>query len=766
MPFLSALPPLTKSRSPPMRTIRVAQHFFTCTSSSTLCLYQGMTQPQINKSLKRNHVTDRLINMDWFGLRAYLETLSDDVINTSKICNWIIRAENIVCKHTNKKRETNRGQLLLNLEQYLGKRLNANDSQKVSSLRDLIREIETGYRAIWAARLTRGIETLSPEQRVSGAFWTAHSIVSRIEKLTNAYFEAGGIVSNAMIITDENGKPLNPDAEITAICQVATMTCLGEGFANQWFDNDGVLVLPSLPKLTTPEQGLSELASMNALFWRNWEAIDEHRRFLGGMVKHFEAPNLPEWASAQSYTNAAEYRLPDDKIERFDLIANDRWKRQIIQNAIEISSRTKLSNQAKGLGAPLAIGTGLFVSEEEGLTLITLCETLYHDVSNDMRRYRGLRLAEWTRGYAVLQQYANDQYDAESIDSLFPQMSEEDWVDLLTRFGFTATQATQFIGHVLFKKTSRDLYDCPLVKLSNGNLVLFGVSLRGANLSQIMLSALSRMETVFEDKGPDFETYILNFLNKQPGVRAETKAVKKNGKDYQFDILMLFDGTVFMFELKNKTLSSGVAQRIYYGFKSVKDDVKQTERLAQALDNYPEILNELFGEGTSDLPRIDSLLYARPYSWPGGINDITIFDAQSLRRFFTSRHFNVTALHKVGNSKTEMPVPIKDFWEKDMPSADALIKQILCPFQVDLAWENLKIGHVFSQLGHDKVCVREEHQCAQMTPESVATHFGADIKAIMETHFKLEEDITRMRTKQADTTPNKGSVSKSPQHKT
>lgn len=725
-----------------------------------------MIESQINETLKRNHVTDRLEDMDWLGLHAYLEILSDDVIDVDKICGWIIRAENIICKHPNRKREIARNQLLSDLEQYLEQRFNADEAAKVLSVRKLIAEIETGYRDIWAVRLTRGVETLSPQQRISGVFWLAHSMVSRIEKLTDDYLNEAGVVGNAMIIPDEHGNRLNPDAEITAICQVATMTCLGEGFANRWFDNEGVLIIPDLPKLTNPEQQLSELASMNALFWRNWEVIDEHIRFLGGVLEHFEAPNLPEWTLNQSCTNAAEYRLANNKIERFDIIANDRWKRQIIQNAIEIFGRTKLSEQAKGLGAPLAIGPGLFVSEEEGLTLIILCETLYHDVSNDMRRYRGLRLAEWTRGYAVLQQYAGEQYNAADVDSLFPQMPQQGWIDLLVKFGLTAGQANQFIGHVLFKKNSRDIYDCPLVKLSNGNLVLFGASLRGANLSQIMLSALSRMKTVFEDKGPDFESYMLNFLNRQPGVRAETKAVKKNGKDYQFDILMLFDGTVFLFELKNKTLSSGVAQRIYYGFKSVQDDVKQIERLAAALDDHPEILNELFGEGTSELPRVDSLLYARPYSWPGGINDIAIFDAQSLGRFFTSRYFNVTAFHKVGDSKFEMPVPVKDFWEQDEPSAEALLKQIVCPFQVDLAWAHLIVGHVFSQLGPDKVCVREEHQSAQMTPESIASHFDADMDAIMETHSKLTDSISRERNKRAEATQNTCSVSKSPDHET
>lgn len=699
--------------------------------------------------LKRNHVTDPLEDMDWLGLQAYLDLILSPEFDIDKICAWIIRAENIVCKHASLKREAARNQLLTDLETYTKDRVGLQDAKKIRALHDLILMLEKGYRDIWAARLTDGVETLTAEERVSGTFWTAHSVLCRIDKITTAYLEQAHAISNAMAITDEKGNPVNPDAETSAICHVATMTCLGEGFANRWFNKHGVLVLPDLSKLTSAKQALSEKASMNALFWRNWQTIDEHRRFLGGEINHFQEPDLPDWVNGP-YSAAAEYRLPHDHIERFDMIANDRWKRQLIQNFMEMRGRTNLSKLATGLTRPLAIGPGLLVSEEEGLTLIALCETFFHNVNSDQRRYHGLRLAEWTRGYAVLQQLIVDRFDPKGPASLFPQMPRQAWSDLLQKYGQTATTAKAFIDHALFKRTSRDLYDCPLVALSNGDITLFGAALKGGSLSEIVLSALGRLETVFDDKGPDYEAYMLEFLNKQDGVVAKTKSVKKNGEQYQFDILMLFDGAVFHFELKNRSMSSGVPQRIYYDFKRVEDDIKQTQRLAGALDDYPEILNGLFGLGTSDLPRIDSLLYARPYAYPGGIEEIAVFDAQSLRRFFKKRYLNLTAQHNLNGHKIEMPVPVKDFWEQDSPTSEALIAQIIEPYQVGLAWAHLGIGHVFSEIGRKKVCAREENQHSPMTHESIAAHFEVDIDAIVKNHTELEAKIRNVRTKLND----------------
>lgn len=698
----------------------------------------------ISKKLKRNDVTDPIATMDWPALSAYLDTLSKSELKADKICSWIIRAENIVCKHVNKTRERDRKSLLTDLESYFRTHVGAKDAEIVRTVHDRVLMLEDGYRKIWRARLTGGVESLAPEERVSGVFWTAETVLSQAHVQTNAFLADAKSFGNTVDVTDEDGNPVNADAELSGVCHIATMTCHVEGFANKWFNKEGILVLPSIPKLTKSKQSLSEKASFNAFFWRNWQTVDEHIRFLGGDIQYFQTPKLPDWVGT-NHTEAGEYRLSDSPIERLDMIANDRSKRKFVQNFLQMLLGTGISSQISGLSKPMAIGPGLFVSEAEAFTYIALSETLYHNVIQDFRLYHGLRLAEWVRGYAVLQQFLAEQHVLKKPDTLFPQLPRQDWSDMLQKFGMARVKAEKFLDLVLFTKTSRDLYDCPLIAISNGDLCLFGASLKDGNLAEIVMSALSRKETVFEDKGPDFENYMLDFLNKQPNVVAKTYSTKIAGEQYQFDIIMQFDGMVFLFELKNRSLSSGAVQRVYYDFKRVEDDIKQTGRLAKALEDNPSILDDLFGQGISNLPRIDSLLYARPYSFPGGIEDIFIFDAQSLERFFKVRHLNFSAVHDLDGKKIQMDVPVADFWKQDTPSAKALCEQIKLPHQVDLALSHLAVGHVFSEVGAKKVFVREEHRSEQMTSESVAAHFGADLEAMMSKHGELESEVSRAR---------------------
>jgi len=712
-----------------------------------------MTQLPTSYTLKRDTITDCFVSMDWQKLKKALDNVPTNNLDIDRLCRWIIRTENIVCKHHNAEREKKRSILFSALESFVLKRMNSSAANKLTNINDLILQLEDGYRRIWKERLSGEKAKLSAEQRVSGTLKTACSIIHRMQKISDDYFKKANSVSNVMVLTDEEGNEVNPDAEITAICDVAAMTCLAEGFANNWFDNKGVLILPSLPSLSHEEQKVSEKVSVNALFWRNWQSVDEHRRFLGGNIKTYKKPNLPKWVGESKKIEVAlEYHPPHDKIERLDSIANDRWKRQLLQNFMQMLGQTKLQDQATGLTKPLTLKLGDFVSENEGLTRIALCETVYHHINNSPIKYHGLRLVEWVRGFAILQQYILDNFEKSKPETLLPCNAYEDWIELLTTYGLNKNASKIFIRHVRFKRSSRDLYDAPFLTLADNTLCLFGPAMNSANLVEVVLSALNRLGTQYDEKGYDFETYMLNFLNKQDGVEAKTKTVTRNGEEFQYDILMKFDNMIFHFEQKNCSLSKGIPQRIYYDYKRVKKHVKQTTRLANALDENPEILNDLFGQGSSELPRVDAVLYARPYSIPGGIHDIFVYDAPSLCRFFNERHLNSTSQHKIGNTKFVMPIPVTDFWGQDTPTAAMLAEQVIHPFQVDLAWSHLTVGYVASTLSATHVGLRIEHQHKQMTSESIATHFGADIDEITKTQEKFSQDIITARNTIRNTT--------------
>jgi len=99
-----------------------------------------------------------------------------------------------------------------------------------------------------------------------------------------------------------------------------------------------------------------------------------------------------------------------------------------------------------------------------------------------------------------------------------------------------------------------------------------------------------------------------------------------------------------------------------------------------------------------------------------------------------------------------MPIPVTDFWGQDTPTAAMLAEQVIHPFQVDLAWSHLTVGYVASTLSATHVGLRIEHQHKQMTSESIATHFGADIDEITKTQEKFSQDIITARNTIRNTT--------------
>ena len=684
--------------------------------------------------MKKSEVTDSLKSMNWPQLRSVLEGIDEDVFDCVKLTRWIRQAENIVSKYSDKKRTDSRRKLLNKLKGYIHDRFGESQSVLVESLENLFPRLESGYELILADRLTGGVENLSPQERIQSALNISYRTLKRNTELINRNLEEVDSISNAMVLTDDGGAIINPDVEVTASNNVTHMTMMIEGFGNKWFDNDGYLILPELAELNAEDQLLAESSLMNALAWRNWQQIDERIRYLDYELVDVGSQQLP-----QGFKSGSICRPKNPEFEFMDIIANDRWKRQLIQNAFERYRLIRNSLKPKGLSEQIAIGKGLFISEQEVMASVIICERLYHDIITDPRTYHGLRLSEWIRGYAVLQQYITENIDLDNKETVFPKKPFNSWVRLLEEFGLTPDKATLFLRHITFRKGCRDLFDCPMIKFQNGDMMLYGPALNSIEISEVVFSLLGSLGTIFDDKGNDFEDHMIDFLNGQEGVVAKTFKTKKDGEDYQFDIIMKFDGRIFHFELKNCTLSKGVIQRIYYDYKRLGDHIKQTKRLADALDKYPEILDNLFGEGASDLSRLDCVLYAAPYSYPEGFEDIYVYDAQSLCRLFKKRHVSLTSQINKGSAQILVPISVADIWGQENLSAEILTEQMQFSHQVSLACAHRSENTIYSKNGPEHIVAREEINVSSFSNESVAEHFDVDHKKLMKEIGKIRE---------------------------
>jgi hypothetical protein len=114
------------------------------------------------------------------------------------------------------------------------------------------------------------------------------------------------------------------------------------------------------------------------------------------------------------------------------------------------------------------------------------------------------------------------------------------------------------------------MYDCPLVKTTSGKLILFAPALMGTNIASVVLSNLGRLRQPLSRKGTAFEAGVREFFAKR-GMACRGFKVKRDGEEYEFDAVLVWDSYVFLFECKNRSLSGfDPAQAYYSGWKRLE----------------------------------------------------------------------------------------------------------------------------------------------------------------------------------------------------
>src|ERR1700686_606992 len=98
-------------------------------------------------------------------------------------------------------------------------------------------------------------------------------------------------------------------------------------------------------------------------------------------------------------------------IRQLEVIANERLSAVLFQNYVEMLHFTNISDLAKGIAQPLELIPAGHVSGEEAHAVLVLNHLLCFSPADDQSSYGGLRLVEWVRGYAALQQLARDSDD-------------------------------------------------------------------------------------------------------------------------------------------------------------------------------------------------------------------------------------------------------------------------------------------------------------------------------------------------------------------
>ena len=676
--------------------------------------------------LRESVVHEALDRLDWPRLKAHL----DDAVpsDLGQLVALITRRSNLIRKYPNPDFQSRRRRFARHLRTYARTQFTDRTASRIDAAFALIDDIERGYHEILSTLKATETGRRPSALRVAAVIsrlWDEHQVIADATDRHLASPRRHEPMPNSQL-QDDQGNSFSPDAALSRLSEIVSMTLVMEATQNQWFRTDGIVKLPNLPQASEQDRLEAFSTYLLALAWHHWQHMEKSARFLGGELRwHLpDAAQNPKRPSTVSYTTPADG--PSDA-ERYDVIASQRLQDQFFQSALPVALPHPISRRYVGIHNGAALPPQQIISWEEILAGSMLSDMLGYSIIHDQSKPRGLRLVEWIRGYTVLKELAKGP---ETTDHKFPTPSPLRIYDLddlsrtLETCGLSRDAARAFIDNVSLSRRSRDCLDCPLVRVGSRGALLLAPLLLAQNIALALLSNLGRQGEHLGRKGAAFEVAVRDIFTRQ-NLNATTFKATRHGQVFQYDAVIPWDGYLFVFECKNRSLPAGEPASIYYFDLDVKSAARQTRRLTDALAHYPDILRTHLGKEFEQHQIIPCVVHSLPYARLGDIDGVYFTDYSALTRFFENRYFSV-AMAPSGDS-----IPISDIWGSDSPSVAAFLTQLQHPFQVRLGFQHLELNTISFPLSNSVAGQRQELTHSERTTESMCDAMGVDSGPIL-----------------------------------
>jgi hypothetical protein len=616
-------------------------------------------------------------------------------------------------------------------------------------VRELFKLIEHGYRSILAALAKCDIGKQSPEIRasacISRACYQYHDFSNRtllaLQKMKR--FE----VSAGIDVRDDDGNPVSMDDLSEGLATSVNATLIMEAIKNDWFDGE-IVVLPSLPPVSETERYQSGATQVMALFWRHWQRLERRRRYLEGEIRTLRGDQMP--SGTPPTIEAVIQYVPEknglSEREVYDYLANERLKDRLIQTFLEMNVETRIGDQSVGIDAPARLPPDALISPEELHGGVSLSEILGYPIVNDTERPAGLRLVEWVRGYAVLKELGRQRaHKADATgDDLLPVFTEDELLEVLERCGLERAAAARFMELASLHRASRDMFDCPLIRLAGGKVALFAPAVLSVNIAMVVLSNLSNRTEELGRKGKAFEEHIREVF-KRNNIDVFAFKVKRDGETYEYDAVAVWGDYIFVFECKNRSLSGNDPGQAYYFDLEVRGQAKQASRLADALVRYPDIVEKEIGPAHVDKQVVVAVLHSLPYSRAVPIDGVYFTDASALTRFLEQRYFFIKAPHQIQQHTILHRTALKNFWKGEKPTVDEFLQALDEPFALILLLKHLTIKPFTFAVSEAELVGVTELSRKPMTTESACKAVGANLDVALREISEVYKQAKKLR---------------------
>lgn len=622
---------------------------------------------------------------------------------------WL--SDDLVQKRSDPERTSQRDAFLTALANHSLAR-NPEHSASLLQLLATISEIESGYTEILRQTMECEGSRLPPATQFAGALAFTSAWAKRLEQLMLDSV-AGQTEVHARQQIELLGNMVDPDSVLYETLKAATGTVMILSYQNGWFDKSGNVVLPSFePTPSDDDIGQVEAVLQCAAIWNTWERAQLRVRRTKSPFQHTSSDG-PQWDELRAHgVSDIVFAGPDGNIEIPDFIANTRLMDRTRQHFVELIAagpRPKFGDIDKGVPLPprnRQMTVADLVSFEELHGLDTLNQGYSFDIITDSTTYAGLRIAEWLRGYAVLMEIVNKRQALSGSADCFA-ITENALNDILTRNGLVSGNARTFIKNVCLCKHRTDIYDRPLIKVKDGSLVLVAPAIRTLILGPVVISAIAGSRAQVERKGQAFEQRMRKALG-DAGFEAVGFKASRDGAEYEYDALFVWGDYCFLFECKNRSLSSGVLQLAHHAYMENNSHRNQVRRLANGLLQYPDMLDKHLPSARGKL-LVPCVINALPYVLPGGDGGIFFGDYSSLHRFFDEPVVGEKQFGGPNDLALGMTERHYRLWAGDRPTPEELLRHLQCPIQFQMTLSNMSLRPVAHRIFENKALIMADY---------------------------------------------------------
>jgi hypothetical protein len=688
--------------------------------------------------LQKSVVKKALSTLSWIALEDHLSALTlGEVAN--ELLELIWKSEALIIKRSAPALEAKRDSFVHSLGEFFAKSATAEDIGRLQQILGDLGVIEEGYRSILALLSQSTGGALSVEQRVAAAFGRAAFAFEVIEReFQRLLASTPEFVLQSAQIARGDGFTASTDDLLAGLVVCLASTLSMEGHNNRWFKAEK-LILPNVGETCVDDMARAATVELLANSWGSWQRAELMVRFLGAPMRQIVESGTVEWLGA-TYTEVVAIGPPTE-MALHDHVANERLADHALQIHQEMSLETSVEKKVAGIDGSVAVAPGCYVSAEEVHAEVLLSQWFGFDIQDDLQEFAGLRLSEWVRGYAALKALSGTLRRG----GLFPRMQHSELHDLLARLGLTLGKAATFIDLISFRKTSRDLFDNPLISMEDGSLTICVPALLHASVARIVVSAIANLQLPIDRKGKSFERSMRALFDDQH-ISTFAFSSTRDGQQFEYDLVVHWVNLLFVFECKNRTLSGHNHRAAYYFDVEMQSAVSQVKRLSHALEQYPDILLDRCGIAVADVTVVPCVLNSLPYSREGKVDGVYITDQSALRRFFEQRHVHLIRPHQIDGGKTILHrTAIHRHWKGEQPSPADLIAALEDPYATKVVR-----GHTLEKcyevpIDSTKILRLRDYGRSATSLESVLRVSGLDVTGVRREMKMVTRSISKAK---------------------